>query len=112
MKTLRVGNCTGLQLFSIGRLSLELWRVPKGERIPPHTHAHVVSRFVFLDRNLCVHRPGSTATRAWPWFRWYRVGAGVAHWAEADRGTARFLNIEWWTGNGAVQSAANDFHDA
>lgn len=107
--TLTVGNCTGRVMFRLGRFSVELWRVPKGEHIPRHTHEHVVSRFIFLDRNLCVHRTGSTQTRAVPWLRWYRVGAGQAHWAEADRGPAKFLNLEWWTGNGAAESAAQDF---
>jgi hypothetical protein len=108
---LRVANCEGLVLFQWGRLRVEYWRVPEGVSIPPHHHSNVVSRFVFLDRNLCVHRPGSKLTRAWPWVRWYLVGEGVAHWAEADRGVARFLNFEWWTGQGASQSAAEDFHE-
>jgi hypothetical protein len=58
-----------------------------------------------------VHRPGSKATTALPWLRWYTVGAGVAHWAEAKR-AARFINVEWWNGQGPSHSPAEDFHEA
>lgn len=110
MSVLKVGNCAGKIIFSIGRLRIELWKVPKGEKIPPHTHDHVISRFIFLDRNLKVHRAGSCKSSAVPFFRWYKVGAGAEHWAEAVSGDARFLNFEWWTGDGKPMSPAEDFH--
>jgi len=101
---MRVGVCRGWRLLALGWLRVELWSVPFGGVIPRHVHRRVASRFVFLDRNLDVHRTGSTTTRALPWLRWYHVPAGCAHWAEARRGRARFLNFEW----GPV-SASEDF---
>lgn len=104
-----VGGCQGICVLAIGRLRVELWTIPKGEKIPRHRHPNVSSRFIFMDRNLSVNRAGSILHRAIPLLRWYHVPANAEHWAEADNGIARFVNIEWWKGSGAPKGAAEDF---
>lgn len=102
-------KCAGWLLLRWGRWRLELWRCPAGEKIPPHVHQQVTSRFIFLNRNLVVHRAGSLKAAPLPWLRFYMVKPGQAHWAEAVYGAGWFLNLEHWVGPWPAKSAAEDF---
>jgi len=101
-------QCSGWLFLAIGRLRIELWTCPFGHSIPAHRHPNIISRFVFLNRNLSVARDGSNKHRPLPWVRFYTVTAAQAHGAHADRGDGWFLNFEWWTGDGKPASATDD----
>jgi len=91
-------NCRGWLLLKLGRLRIELWKVPAQTEIPPHNHPNIISRIIFLNGNMLVSRAGSR--KRWPTklIRWYRLNPGQEHYGRAAFGDGWFLNIEHWVG--------------
>lgn len=111
-------RCRGITLFARNNLRIELWFVPKGQDIRPHTHPNIDSFIVFLYGSVIFRRKKpneSFARHAFlnsrnDRFRSFHVAPEDVHYFEDN--TVKpliFLNIEIWKGNGKSQSASKDF---
>lgn len=100
-------NNFGFKLCAFGNAQVELWICFSD--IPPHYHASMDSRIVWLLGSMSGTRANRTKRFGWrDTLRSFKVPAGVYHHATCSP-FAVFLNIEKWTTQ--PTSAAVDFHE-
>lgn len=103
-------RCIGLTLFRWGKRQCELWFVPKGEFIEPHSHPSMDGTVVFLYGRMLGDIGGKVGwVTGKDFLRCFNISAGVTHSAATSTFTM-FLNIENWITR--PSSAAIDFRRA
>lgn len=100
----RHNDCFGFRLWKWGKFQIEIWFVPKGEKIEAHVHEHIDSNIVVLKGDL-LGRIGERADLARRWKK-YPVPANMVHEARALT-SCIFINLERW--DMTPTSAAKDF---
>ena len=108
------GPCHGIKLWQWNQLTIELWYVPKGFEIEPHSHPaedlelyHVwgFSRFCRMKDNALKY----VDMPLWSGFKHFTVPAGWTHWFSAPATHLVFLNVARWKPGTKPSSASVDF---
>ena len=99
-------QCTGVQLFRIGRWRAELWLVPADVDIPDHRHRHLNAWLLLIGGTMTWRRWDKSRKLRAPAPPFY-VPAGTVHGAMAHQRSA-FITLEHWVPGVRMSSAADD----
>jgi quercetin dioxygenase-like cupin family protein len=114
----RYGPCVGLTLWKWGRTKVELWLVPAGYVIPPHSHPSEDIELMLVKGNgtyLYRVNEETNVTDAivckFPrhFGRRFTIPAGFVHGFSVSARSLMFINFAKWKPGVTVTSAAIDF---
>lgn len=93
----RHNRCVGITVFKFGKRQIELWFVPRLEKIEPHFHKHCDSVIIPILGSMvgCIgNKSGKTGW--WDLGRRFHIPAYVFHSATTAKSFCLFLNFEKW----------------
>jgi quercetin dioxygenase-like cupin family protein len=103
-------DCRGITLLRHGRINIELWYVPAGQNIEPHSHKNFSSSiFILLGKGLSCKIKEGVVKKTNEVRRLFSFSRDTVHWFESEskRIPTIFINVEKW--NGEPTSACKDF---
>lgn len=116
----RHGPCVGIKLFSYGQRFVQLWYIPPGYTIEPHSHddedielMYLCGKTVFFkDKggDPIVVIPERFKPRWYHIFRKFTVKAGTVHWFSTTNTPLIFINFSKFLPGNKPRSAAKDFN--